>query len=634
MKNHVKSVREALDDARAQVEAQGADTAYAKLSALRIADPEGLIALECARLALGLKHPLRAMAHLDLAEQRVPDGAEVSFERGRALNNLRRYTQAASAFNRALRLKPGWVLAHLNLAHVLRADGQFSASLKIYEQTLALDPENVRAHEAAATMCQKLGDTLGAEHHSAKACSLEPRSPGLWWQWGHALQTAGRPEAAVPVLIEAVRLAPQVAQWHSALGSAYQSCSDLNAARACFEQAVSLEPAHAASNAALAGILDIQGHTERARALLAPLLELPTPDPVVLIAYANLKANHQLDDMLIVQLSDLAARDDVPPALRSLVHFRLGDGFDQRADFRTAFRHYTQGNALRAVPFQAASLDQYTAVLIERIRSAGAGVAYGGVRPVFIVGLPRTGTSLLEQVLAQHPAIGAAGEQRALAVAAHQGLGDYLQRNPIEPLDKLALRDVAQRYRDALAQRARGNPLCIDKMWQNFEWLWLIRQALPRAAIIHCKRHPLAVGLSCFRQSFGAAPPPFSTQLDDIAAYISHHHKVMAAWDAQGSPQTLNVRYEDVVVDLEGQVRRILRFLKLPFESACLRFHEASRPVASGSFAQVTQPLYTSARERWRHYLDELAPLISGLQRRGVPLDLAAVRTVASEAGP
>ncbi|MFK8015299.1 MAG: sulfotransferase [Gammaproteobacteria bacterium] len=629
----MKTAREVLDQARTDVATLGPNVAYTKLCAVTIDDPKGLVALECARLALSLKHPARALEHLDVALRQDPQSAEVPFEQGRAFNNLRRFGDAAVAFDRALRLEPDWLVAHLHLAHVLRADGQFAQALQRYEKALKIEPESAPAHTGAATMCQELGAMSRAEHHFAKACSLEPGSPGLWWQWGHALQSAGRPEAAVSVLLEAVRLAPQVAQWHSALGSAHQSCGDLESARACFEKAVALEPDHAAANAALAGILDLQGHAERARAQLGSLLDTATPDPVVLVAYANLKSNRQLDDMLVVQLGEMAARRDVPPALRSLVEFRLGDGFNQRADYGTAFRHYRAGNALRETRFDQAALEHYSATLIERIASAGAGVAYGGVRPIFIVGLPRSGTSLLEQILAQHPDIGAAGEQRALAVAAHQGLGESLQRSPSEPLDPLALRDVAQRYRAALEQHAEGKALCTDKMWQNFEWLWLVRQALPRAAILHCTRHPLGVGLSCYMQSFGAAPPPFSTRLDDIAAYIGHHHAVMSAWEAAGSPQTLNVPYESVVSDLEGQVRRILAFLELPFEPACLQFHAGSRAVTTASFAQVEQPLYTGARERWRHYLEDLGPLITGLQRRGVPVESGPAGTGVRKAG-
>jgi tetratricopeptide (TPR) repeat protein len=610
---------QAVDDARRRLARDGAAAAYEQLLAADAPDPQGLVALECARLALALRQPALALGHLERARVAAPQSAQVLFELGRALNNLRRPDDAAMAFADALRLRPRWLDAQLNLAHVQRAAGRFADAARSYDEALALDAHSARGHAGAATVRLELREYAAAEVHFARACELDPALPGVWLQRGQALQSAGRPEAAVKVLREAARRAADDAVVHSALGSAHQSCGDLDAARACFETALALQPGLPGAAAALAGVLDLGGDGDAALALLAPLLDQGEVDPVVLLAYANLKACLRVDDALLRRLQAAVARADVAPVVRALLTFRLGDALDQRDDYAGAFAHYARANALRAMPFSEADLQRHGARQIARIRAGGDVRFSAGLRPVFIVGLPRSGTSLVEQILSRHSAIAVAGEQRALAAAAWHELGPWLrdEQPAIEPQQLAA---VARRYRAALTAFSGTRGICTDKMWQNFEWLWLIRRAFPDAAIIHCARHPMAVGLSCFQRGFGAAPPPFSTRLTDIAAYIAHHERVFAAWREVGSPATLTLRYEDVVGDIEGQVRRLLDFLGLPYEPNCVSFHRATRAVTTESFAQVGQPLYARSVERWRCYERQLAPLRDALVARGVRL--------------
>ncbi len=609
------SIQRILDEAAASEATRGPEEAYRYLLGETRDDDQGLINLALARLSLKLGQPARAIGHLDVALKIAPRDADVLFEYGRAFNNTRRFDRAAMAFRGALALRPRWLDAHLNLAHVLRASGDFKLALDAYQRALRIDPDNVRGHGGIATVHLELGNTATGLHHFQRACTLDPTSAALWSQRGQALQNAGLPEDAVESFTQAVRCAPNDASMHSALGSAWQSSGELERARACFAQALVIAPGFAPARAALAGVRDLQGFHDEARTLLAASVARADADPVLLVAYANLKANRTLDADTLARLEVATDSPSTAPLMRALMHYRIGDAYDQLDQPETAFDHYASANALRGVPFNQQALTAHTANTIKRMRAGGAAVASAGVRPIFIVGLPRSGTSLLEQILSRHSAIAAAGEQRALARIA----SEVLAGNAGSEAD--AFTDIADRYRRELSGHVEDASLCTDKMWQNFEWLWLIRRALPDAHIIHLQRHPLAVGLSCFARSFGAAPPPFTMRLDDIAAYIAHHEKIMATWRDLGSPATVSVRYEDLVADVEGQVRRLLAHLELPFEEDCLTFYQAQRAVTTASFAQVDRPIFTDSLDRWRRYEPALKPLVDALRRHGLGPD-------------
>ena len=605
------AIQRILDEAAVRAAEHGPKSAYDYLLGSALEDVDGLINLALARLALTVRQPDRALRHLDLSRKAAPHSADVLFEYGRAFNNTRSYERAAVAFRDALALRPRWLDAHLNLAHVLRASGAFRLALEAYEQALRLDGDSARGHAGIATVYLELADTPAALRHFERACELQPDSVALWSQRGQALQSAGLPEEAVTCFTRAVQYAAQDPSLRSALGSAWQSCGELERARASFAEALLIAPDYAPARAALAGVRDVQGFHDEALGLLSASVARPDAAPVLLVAYANLKANRELGATTLGRLEAATDNPATEPVMRALLHYRIGDAYDQLDQPSIAFDHYASANSLRGVAYDHKSLARHTDTIVARMRAGGRSVVTTGVRPIFIVGLPRSGTSLLEQILSRHSAIAAAGEQRALALIANEALtggnGD----------DAHALSSIAQRYRQTLGEHAKQKPLCTDKMWQNFEWLWLIRRALPDAHIIHCQRHPLAVGLSCFQRSFGAAPPPFATRLEDIAAYISHHEEIMAAWREVGSPATVTVRYEDLVADLEGQVRRLLDNLGLPFDAACLTFFEAKRAVTTASFDQVDRPIFTDSLERWRRYERQLEPLVDALRRRG-----------------
>ena len=603
--------------AREALARESADAVYARLAAFGQDDPDGQVALECARLSLKLRQPDRALGHLEAANGRAHP-ADVMFETGRALNNLRRFAQAVDAFRRAVSERPQWVDAWANLAHVLRAAGRFDEALTAYGRALELAPGHARALAGAATLYAERGDLVAALSHVDRALAAQPDDPDLHVWRGQWLQSRGEPEAAVESLRRASELLSDAAVF-SALGSALQSSGDLDGARAAYERALSLDPGWAPAAAALAGVLDLLGQVESAQNVLAKMLRAPVPPAVVVLAHANLSSQRRVSDAVLAQMTAALKDPATPPTLRSLIEFRVADARDQRDDTAGAFAAYARANAARRSGFDADALARQTDAIVARLRQAvpAASAIATDWRPVFIVGLPRTGTTLVEQVLAAHPAIAAAGEVRALALAARAGDA----ARSVDSRDAVAF--VRSDYRARLTERVAEvtqASWCTDKMWQNFELLWLIRRAFPDAVVVHCVRDAMATGWSIFQRSFGAAPPPFASALHDIAAFMAHHHRVMRAWSEVGAPNTVTLRYESLVTDFETTASRLLGALGLDLHPDCVAFHRQSRIVTTQSFGQVSQPLYSHALTRWRRYATQLAPLADALAALDVPL--------------
>ena len=304
------------------------------------------------------------------------------------------------------------------------------------------------------------------------------------------------------------------------------------------------------------------------------------------------------------------------PSDRMLLHFALGKACLDLGESERAFRHLNEGNRMKRATFAydpeatalwMASIPQvFTSALLE----AKAGQGAASDVPVFVLGMPRSGTTLLEQVLASHPDIHGAGEMRHM-----QGLVDSLGSFPDSAagLTPEQLAAMGAAYLGRVAPLAQGRRHVVDKMPSNFLYAGLIRLILPDARIIHCRRDPVDTCLSCYTKLF-TSEQAFSYDLAELGGFHSAYQALMAHWRAAlPASHFLDVDYEAVVADLEAEARRILGFLGLPWDDACLRFHETERPVRTASVNQVRQPVYRSSAGRWRAHAAQLGPLLAAL---------------------
>ena len=465
---------------------------------------------------------------------------------------LGRYDDAENLLSRCLELAPSFKEARQNYALVLQRHNKSAQALAELDVLLKDDPRNPGCRILKAAVLSRLSEYEAAIGLYAEIIREFPNNTKIWMSYGHALKTAGHQERAIQAYRKSIELDP-------GFGEAYWSL-------------------------------------------------------------ANLKTFRFSDDEIetmrrILRRSDLAAEH------RFHFEFALAKALEDASEYAESFEHYLQGNALRlaAVPYSAADNSVrmarakrvYTRDFFEQRKGFGSQAR----DPIFIVGLPRAGSTLIEQILSSHSAVEGTMELPeiiSMTRALRGGPGPGAASNYHEALaahDPRELEGLGRQYLDRTRiQRKSGAPLFIDKMPNNFAHIGLIHLTLPNARIIDARRHPLACCLSAFKQHF-AQGQNFTYSLDDIGRYYRDYVELMAHFDEVLPGRIHRVIYENMVDDTEAEVRRLLDYCGLPFEAGCLRFFENERPVRTASSEQVRQPIYREGVEHWRHFEQWLAPL-------------------------
>jgi Sulfotransferase family len=319
------------------------------------------------------------------------------------------------------------------------------------------------------------------------------------------------------------------------------------------------------------------------------------------------------------------AAKDLPTPGRMALDFALGKAYADLKDYTRSFKHLLAANAAKrgAIAYDEratfALFDRIERVFSPELLNSRAGGGEPSDRPIFVLGMPRSGTTLDEQVLASHPAVHGAGELTTFREALRAVSPPNTAYPDVVPfLDQAAFGCIGAEYIKRLTALAAEAEHVTDKMPSNFLYAGLIHLALPNAVIIHAMRNPIDTCISCFSKLFKPGEQHFTYDLGEIGRYHLGYQRLMAHWRRVLPPgRILDVHYEDMVSDLEGQARRILAHCGLPWDERCLSFHETDRPVRTASAMQVRQPIYTSAVERWRVYEEFLGPLLSALGADG-----------------
>jgi tetratricopeptide (TPR) repeat protein len=469
---------------------------------------------------------------------------------------LRRYGDAQTLLERCLELSPSFDAARHNYAVVLNRQGKAAAALPQVDALLAKEPRNPGYLNLKAAVLANLGNyTESIEVYEAVLKDF-PRQPKIWMSYGHSLKTARRQDDSVAAYRRAIAMQPT-------LGEAYWSLANLKTFR--FSDA----------------------------------------------------------DVLALRLA--LERDDLSDEDRLHFEFSLAKALEDAGSYEESFVHYAKGNAIRRAlhPFEAEENTryvsrckrQYTADFFAARQSAGASSA----EPIFILGLPRAGSTLLEQILSSHSLVEGTMELPDLPTIARELAGRDGRDHEapffeaVAALDAAGLRALGERYLAATRHyRKTGAPFFIDKMPNNWLYIGLIHLILPNAKIIDARRHPLGCCFSAFKQHF-ARGQNFSYDLGDLAAYYRDYVELMAHIDAVLPGRVHRVFYESTIENTEAEVRRLLDYCALPFEEQCLRFYENKRAVRTASSEQVRRPIFRDGMDHWRHYEPWLGPLKKAL---------------------
>lgn len=483
-----------------------------------------------------------------------PDEAEVLNGRGAALRALGRPAEALASLDRALDLQPGLVDAHHNRGAALRDLNRPAAALASFERLMALDPSRADAH----------------------------------YNRGVVLNDMNRPTEALASYDQALTLNPGLAEAHNGRGVLLMALGRLDEASVAFDRAIALSP----SNARFYFNLTQSKRITRGDPRLAAMERL-TQDA------ASLRADERID-----------------------LDFALAKAFADIGDTRRAFRHLAQGNARkrRLVAYdEAATLrafEQMGAAFSAEVMHADTDAGEPSRMPVFIVGMPRSGTTLCEQILASHPQVFGAGESDAFTHAINGLAGVAKSPEALSRISADRRRQLGIGYVRRLAEMAPDAMRITNKAPGNFGFVGLIRLALPNARIIHMRRDPVATCLSCFETLFAEALP-YAFDLGELGRYYRGYEVLMNHWrKVMPAGSMLEVDYEDLVTDFEAQARRIVAYCGLEWDRRCLDFQRTERLVRTASARQVRQPIYATSIARWKAYKPHLGPLLAALGRQ------------------
>ncbi len=598
----------------------GAVTQYEQALAI---DPKNAEAHQNLGLALQrLGQFQSALTHHQAALAISPKSAVVHVSLGDACRHLGQYDAAIIQYAQALAINPALTDAHINLGGSFHAAGRREQAIRSYHRALTINPGLADAHYNLGNLYAELDNLDASIVHYERSIALLATSAETHNNLANVLRRRGRHEEAIEHYKRAIRLKPTYVSAQRSLGDALQSQNNSDGAAVCYRAALATEPGDSTTLNRLAATLTVAGHLDEATRSYEEAIKVAPDNVGIHLNYAALKAFTK-DDARLARLEELLAREDqLSDQQRIALHFTLGKAYADLGDADRSFHHLDAGNRLKR---QHVTYDERgTLLLMQRIRDvftsdllrARANPGYDSEAPVFVLGMPRSGTSLVEQILASHPRVFGAGEVKDLVATASMFSERTASSYP-ELLGRLSdadLKEFGKTYVEQLSKAAAGKDRIVDKMPSNFLFLGLIHLALPRARIIHVKRNPVDTCLSCFSLLF-AEDQPYAYDLTELGRYYRAYDCLMAHWRSVLPPgRILEVQYEDLVKDFETNARRIVTHCGVDWDERCLAFHETPRPVHTASLVQVRKPIYSSSVGRSALYGSHLKPLLDALK--------------------
>jgi tetratricopeptide (TPR) repeat protein len=613
-------------------------------------------------LALGaLGRHGEAVEHFEAALKLRPDDAQTHTNLGNALRALGKTEEALDHYQKAVALDPRLALVRTNLGQFLVDQGRAEEALAHCQEAVALDPNLAEAHNNLGNAYRALGKLEEARGCYLETIRLKPDLTQAQANLGFVLGQECRFDEALPWLLRACDLEPQSHQFldflaetyfemerfpdalaiyqkmlllepdrpqtHNAIGWLVQEEGRLAEARTYFETALRLDATFAPAHLSLGGMHEELGEFEAAETQFRKALELQPGNTVALARLATLLRG-KVSDAELARIQDRIADSGVTGQAAATLRFGLAHVLDHRGDYPTAARVLEEANALALanlerkhqtyVPadherFVNNLLTTFQPEFFARVKGMGLETR----RPVFIVGLPRSGTTLIEQVLASHSQVFGAGEQPLgrqdfeRIPGAMDRTGDHPLACLADPQVAAALRPVAGRHEDRLREVGGTAARVVDKMPDNYMYLGLLAVLFPHATFIHCRRDLRDVAVSCWMTNFRSIK--WANDAGHIASRFAQYLRLLDHWRAVLPTTVHEVAYEETVADLESVARRLIAACGLEWEPSCLDYHKTRRPVRTASVAQVRQPVYRQSVARWRNYESALSRLFAEL---------------------
>jgi len=595
-----------------------------------------------------------ALRHYNKALSVRPDYAEVLNNLGNTLGRQGKHSEAIKSFRKALQTMPGYVAAHNNLGNALHEAGQLEDAVASYLNALRIKPDYAEAHNNMGNVLMDIGKPEDALASFASALKYNPGLAQAYNNIGNCLRGMGRYDEAIPNFAKAIQIMPDYAQAFSGLGNTFNDQGLHQKAIDSIKRGIQLQPDSASAHNDLGNALSDLGRHEEAvgsyhaalridsdfaevhsnlgNALcefgsydeaIASYTEALRLKPEFAEAHNNLSRNKKYtnDDPQFAQMLERLADPDISENELMYLSFALGKVYEDLGDVDQSFKYLLQGNRLRKkeLNYDIRSDQSH----FEHLKSLFSGEGQSTLeyeklatksakQPIFIVGMPRSGTTLTEQILASHSQVFGAGELQAVGRILSPILRD-MAVNGETKIGAEVLASFKDTYLDELEKIGGDEFFVTDKMPVNFKWIGFLLTAMPGAKIINLQRDPAASCWSIFKRLFSGNG--YSNDLVDLAEYYLLYQDLMEFWRQQFPSQIYDLNYEALTENQEQETRRLLEYCELPWEEQCLEFHKTKRTVRTPSGNQVRKKMYTGSSAAWRKYEVHLEPMLSVLQR-------------------
>jgi len=545
-----------------------------------------------------------------------PDYAEAHNNLGTTLQEMGQLDEAVNCYKKALGIQPDYVEVHNNLGNTLNLLGQNGEALNSYKQVLSISPDSADAHNNIGIIYQEMVQVEEAIKYYKKAIAINPEHAEANNNLGSCHYGLEQFDAAVKNYVKAIAINPDYDEAHFNLGITLNELGQSNEALNSFKQTLIINPDYADAYNIIGIILQEMGQTNEAFSSFVRALAID-PENTEFHHNLALMKNYKKGDTQLIQMQSLLSANNLSQSERIQLCFALAKAYTDLGEKDELFKALNEGNQLRKEELNYSiekDLDHHSILrkmFLSNIKNSSSYEPLS-ISPIFIVGMPRSGTTLVEQIISSHHKVYGAGELSVLSNLTKPIVDDYMTHN--NPLSLKKILSIRQRYSNNLSNLNTSKSIITDKMPLNFRYIGFILKAFPEAKIINLKRDSRAVCWSIYKSYFPAEGLGFAFNMDDLARYYNSYNELMIFWHELFPNKIYDICYEDLTTNQEEETKKLLEYCELDWDDNCLNFHKNKRAVKTTSSLQVGEKIYQGSSNAWKKYETQIQPLIDGLK--------------------
>ncbi len=563
---------------------------------------------------------------------------EAFFNLGNCLRDLNKLTEAVAQYKQAARVNSQYTPAHINLGGVLQKLGKYNDAILAFKKAIIINPNNAEAYYNLAVIENRCGQADSAIANYQKAININPTYDDAYNNLGNLLRQENKFHEAIVHYKKALKVTPNSVDYHFNLGMTYDDINQIEYAIEHYQEAIKLDPNFNECVFNLGLLKQTLGEIDQAIQYFQRAIEISPSTGKYFYSLSRLKKFNRKDDIKMIK--DKFDNKKINAESRMFLNFTLGKVYEDCALYKKSFHHISNGNVYwrKQINYNATDTKNkfedikkfFNSELLQKNQRPYSHLFLR--TPIFIVGMPRSGTSLVEQILSNHPQVYGAGELDLLQQLAFnqtttpkrtdvpnsrlkQPLQKFKFPSEIKKLSHSDLNEFGATYMRNLPPESRNYQFITDKLPGNFRLIGFIKLILPNARVIHCKRDPMDTCFSAYALHFPKGQE-FSFDLNELGQYYSEYSKLMNYWGLALKNWHLDIQYEDLVKSPKSYVRDILNFCGLNWDAECLNFHKSKRAVRTASANQIRKPIYKSSLQRWKKYAPYLKTLESQLMKK------------------